>query len=110
MTRNMIGRRNREATMITLALAVPCGLACAGSVFPALDEIVGAALVVTAACALALLAMRWVRRGVREHAEDRADSVAAAIWRRRYAPHLLTPADRALLLDSGCPDVLAEVA
>jgi hypothetical protein len=66
MTRNMIGRRNREATLITLALAVPCALACAGSVFPAVDEIVGAVLVVIAACAVVLLAVRWVRRWVRE--------------------------------------------
>ena len=110
MTGAKIGRRNREATLITLALAVPCGLACAGSVFPAVDNIVGANLLVLGGCVLAFLAARWVRRWMRERAEDRADAVTAAIWRQRYAPHLFSSADRALLLDNGRSPVRAEVA
>jgi hypothetical protein len=110
MTGDKIGRRNREATLITLALVVPCGLACAGSVFPAVDNIVGAILIVLGGCVLAFLAARWVRRWVRESAEDRADAVTAAIWRQRYAPDLLTLTDQALLLDGGRSPVRAEVA
>ena len=50
-----IAPADREATLITAVLALPCGLACAGSVIPGLDDIV-----TTVLCGLAALACsRW---------------------------------------------------
>ena len=76
---------------------LPCGLACAGSVIPGLDDIVTTIVVGLAALALLALAARWVARWVRERREDAADALTAARWRAVHAPHLLTPADRTRL-------------
>ena len=84
-------------------LALPCGLACAGSVVPGLDDVVTAVVLGLAALALLALAARWVARWVRERREDRADAITAARWRAEHAPHLLTAADRAHLTDRARP-------
>jgi hypothetical protein len=89
--------RNREATAITTVLALPCGLACAGSVVPGIDDIVTTIVVGLAALALVALCARWMARRVRERREDAADTLTATRWRAAHAPHLLTPADRAHL-------------
>jgi hypothetical protein len=86
--------RNREATLITAVLALPCGLACAGSVLPGLDDLVTTILVGLAAVAVLALAARWGARWLRERREDRADALTAARWRAVHAPHLRTPTDR----------------
>ena len=51
-TRDLTAGRTREANTITAVLAAPCGLACAGTVIPGLDDAV--TLVLLAAAALAL--------------------------------------------------------
>jgi hypothetical protein len=89
--------RDPDATLITAVLALPCGLACAGSVVPGLDDIVTTALVRLAALGLVVLVVWRVARWVRERREDAADTLAAAHWRAAHAPHLLTATERARL-------------
>ncbi len=86
---------DREATAITTALTGPCGLACAGSVIPGLDEAVTISLLALAALLVLTLMLLWAARWVRERREDRADTLTAARWRAAHAPHLLTATDRA---------------
>ena len=96
-THHFAARPSREADVITTVLAVPCGLACAGSVIPGLDAAVTTVLLVLVALATLALAGRWAARWVRERREDAADALTAARWRAVHAPHLLTPADRTQL-------------
>jgi hypothetical protein len=96
-THDLTAGRIREANTITVVLAAPCGLACAGTVIPGLDQAVTLVLLALAALALAAVGLRYMTRGVGERAEDRADAHAAALWRAEHAPHLLTAADRAHL-------------
>jgi hypothetical protein len=99
-THDFAARQSREADVITTVLAVPCGLACAGSVIPGLDAAVTTvllALVVLAALVLLGAAGRWAARWLRERQEDAADALTAARWRAVHAPHLLTTADRTQL-------------
>ena len=96
-TRDFTTGRTREANTITAVLAAPCGLACAGTVIPGLDEAVTLVLLASAALALAVVGLRCTTRWVRERAEDRADAHTAAAWRAEQAPHLLTATDRAHL-------------
>lgn len=93
--RDLTAGRAREANTITALLALPCGLACAGSVAPGLDWAVTAVLLTLAGLALALAALRWATRWVRERVEDRADARTAAAWRARHARHLLAADDHA---------------
>jgi hypothetical protein len=93
-TANFDTGRNREATVVTTVVALPCGLACAGSVVPGLDDIVTTIVIGIAAVAVLAGAARWWARWLRERREDRADALTAARWRAVHAPHLLTPADR----------------
>jgi cytochrome b len=74
---------------------LPCGLACAGSVVPGLDNVVTAVVSALAALVLLGLAARRGARWARERREDAADAHTAARWRAIHAPHLLTAADRA---------------
>jgi hypothetical protein len=97
-THDFAARQSREADVITAVLAVPCGLACAGSVIPGLDVAVTTVLLVLAALVLLGAASRWAARWVRERREDAADALTAARWRAVHAPHLLTTADRAQLV------------
>ena len=96
-TRDLTAGRTREANTITAVLAAPCGLACAGTVIPGLDDAVTLVLLASAALALAVVALRCTTRWVRELVEDRADAHTAAVWRAEHAPHLLTDTDRAHL-------------
>jgi len=96
-THHFAAGRHREAAAITTALALPCGLACAGSVLPGLDGIVTAVVLLLAALVLFGLAARLAARWVRERREDAAHALTAARWRATHAPHLLTAADRARL-------------
>lgn len=96
-THHVAAGRNREANLITGVLAVSCGLACAGSVIPGLDDVVGTILVALAALTLLALVTRALSRRVRERREDAADALAAARWRAAHALHLLTATDRAHL-------------
>ncbi len=96
-TRHYAIGRDREATAITAVLALPCGLACAGSVIPGFDGAVTIALAVLAALAVLVVGARWAARWVRERREDAADALTAAHWRALHAPYLLTAADRARL-------------
>ena len=80
-TRPYATGRNRDATAITTVLALPCGLACAGSVIPGLDDIVTTLVVVLAALAVLVVGARWAARWVRERREDAADALTAAHWR-----------------------------
>ena len=84
-TRHYAIGRNREATAITTSLAVPCGLACSGSVIPGLDDLITTVLVGLAALALVTLVARWVARWVRERRQDAADALTAAHWRAPQA-------------------------
>jgi hypothetical protein len=93
-TRDLTAGRTREANTITAVLAVPCGLACVGSVLPGLDEAVTVVFLAFSALALAVVGLRCTTRWVRERAEDRADAHTAAAWRAEHAPHLLTATDR----------------
>jgi hypothetical protein len=98
VVRDRIGEhRAHEARLITTALATVCGLGFTAAVVPAVEHAVtlaGVALLVLAGLGLAVrLGARWVR----ERCEDTADARTAARWRQTHAPHLLTPADRALL-------------
>jgi hypothetical protein len=96
--RDLTAGRVREAnTTITAVLMAPCGLACAGTVVPGLDQTVTLVLFALGALALAALGLRWTARWVRECAEDRADAHTAAIWQAEHAPHLLNATDRAHL-------------
>ena len=88
--RDFTARRDREASLITAVLTLPCGLACAGSVVPGLDDAVTTALAVLAVVALLAAGLRWVCRWVRERREDAADALTAARWRAAHAPHLLS--------------------
>jgi hypothetical protein len=97
-THHFAARPSREADVITTVLAVPCGLACAGSVIPGLDAAVTTVLLVLVALATLALAGRWAARWVRERREDAADALTAARWRAVHAPHLLTTADRTQLI------------
>jgi hypothetical protein len=97
-TRDLTAGRTREANTITAVLAVPCGLACVGSVLPGLDEAVTVVFLAFSALALAVVGLRCTTRWVRERAEDRADAHTAAAWRAEHAPHLLTATDRAHLV------------
>ena len=70
-TRDLTAGRTREANTITAVLAAPCGLACAGTVIPGLDQAVTLVLLALAALALAAFGLRYTTRWVRERAEDR---------------------------------------
>ena len=96
-TRPYATARKRDAAAVTAVLALPCGLACAGSIVPGLDDIVTTIVVGLAALALLALVTRRVARWLRERREDVADTLTATHWRAAYAPHLLTPADCARL-------------
>lgn len=93
-TRDITAGRLREANTITAIVAAPCGLACAGSVIPGVDQVVTLVLLALAALVLAVVGLRFMTRWVRERAEDWADAHAAALWRAEHAPHLLTATDR----------------
>jgi hypothetical protein len=95
--RQFTAGRDRDATLITGVLALLCGLACAGSVVPGLDDIITTVLGGLAALGLLVLVAQWLGRWVRERREDRADTLTAAHWRAIHAPHLLTATDHARL-------------
>jgi hypothetical protein len=84
-THHFGARRHREADGIAAALAVPCGLACAGSVIPGLDTIVTTVMLALAALVLIALGARWTARWLRERREDAADARTAARWRAAHA-------------------------
>jgi hypothetical protein len=92
-TRDLTAGRTREANAITAVLAVPCGLACAGTIIPSLDDVATFALLALGAFALAAFGLRYLARWARERAEDLADAHTAALWRARHAPHLLNATD-----------------
>ena len=94
-SRDLTAGRIREANTITVVLAAPCGLACAGTVIPGLDQAVTLVLLALAVLVLAVVGVRHMTRWVRERAEDLADAHTAAAWRAEHAPHLLTATDRA---------------
>jgi hypothetical protein len=96
-TRDLTAGRAREANTITAVLAAPCGLACAGTVVPGLDQTVTLVLLGLVALALAAFGLRWMARCVRERAEDRADAHTAAAWRAEHKPHLFIAAEGAHL-------------
>lgn len=96
-TRDLTAGRIREANTITVVIAAPCALACAGTVIPGLDQAVTLVLLALAALALAAVGLRHTTRWIQERAEDRADAHTAAAWRAEHAPHLFTATDRANL-------------
>lgn len=96
-------RRTREANAITAALAVPCALAAASAVVPAVEHTVTAVLLGVTLLAALVLAARLGARWLRERREDRADAVTAARWRAGHAPHLLDAADHAALTRASGP-------
>lgn len=73
--------RRREVRAITATIAVICTVAMACAVFPAVDNLVTAAVVTLVASMVGGLLLRWVARRVRWWFEDRADERAAARWR-----------------------------
>jgi len=48
-TRDLTAGRTREANTMTAVLAAPCGLACAGTAIPGLDDAVTLVLLASAA-------------------------------------------------------------
>lgn len=95
--RTFTTRRTREANAITAVLTVPCALAVASAVAPAVEHTVTAVLLGVALLAALVLLLRRGVRWLREKREDRADAVTAARWRAEHAPHLLSTADRGIL-------------
>lgn len=89
-TNSLTSRRDREVNLITAVLAVPCALACAGSVIPAVNDAVTVVLIVSAVLLVLGVLLRRVARWVRERREDRADEITAAAWR---AAHPRPPGD-----------------
>ncbi|MGQ0576741.1 MAG: hypothetical protein ACT4RN_21450 [Pseudonocardia sp.] len=99
--------RAAEVRRFTIAATLVCGLACLAALVPAVEHaanLTAAGLLVGAAL---VLAVRLGLRTVRERREDHADALTAARWRAEYAPHLLTPGDRARLAEIGHPTALA---
>jgi hypothetical protein len=95
--------RAAETRRITTALAILCGVACAGAVIPAVEHAVTAVLLILATVVLLAVGLRYGARWVRERREDRADALYAARWRAANAPHLITDRDRTVLARAGDP-------
>lgn len=88
--------QHRDDAVVTTVTGAVCALGLAGALSPVVEHAVTLALLVIAALTVAVLAARWLARRLREHREDRADTLTAIAWRSANLPadHPLVVRDR----------------
>ncbi len=91
---NLQQHRRTQDRAVTLASLAFSGVGLAGALSPAVEHAITTALVAVVVLVLLVVGARWVARRLREHREDRADALAAAVWRAEHLPHLTAPLDR----------------
>lgn len=77
-------QRAREVRTITSFFVAIGAIGCASAVVPAVEQTVTAVFIAIAVFAMAIAAIRYAARRIREHFEDRADARTAAAWRAEH--------------------------